>query len=321
MLLDPFLGWLVILVVAVGFVDFFIGSEGRKKVRARIETWWLHLEYIRLPQAGREEAKFWLAVMERSFGVSFWSRQRIYSCAVFLIIVFALVYVGVELSRLQRGMSIRLPFQGMHMITNPGGNYAFLIVSIWLTHLICRISVGRVSGRFETLKFALIWLITIVISVFGAFIVETQLKVFLQRSLCWVFSWSFIACDNWDPNFSFRNEAELFAESAEVVLSWTMYVLANPDGLWEYVQYHFELLVMDKYQNAYSIAVSISIIFMRLLILLFFVVGWMAARHVHRFASTVLYRVTESEKGPLTVVAAGIAALAKVIQTIITTLM
>ena len=53
---------------AVGaFIDFYIGKPGQRRVRDRLEMWWLRLSDVRWGNFGRGEALFAVQVMDRIF--------------------------------------------------------------------------------------------------------------------------------------------------------------------------------------------------------------------------------------------------------------
>lgn len=60
-----------------GAIDFVIGPTRQKRLKDRLETWWLRLSYVRWRNLGREEALFAVQVMDRLFGSRLFSPRRV----------------------------------------------------------------------------------------------------------------------------------------------------------------------------------------------------------------------------------------------------
>ena len=70
---------LTFVVVFAGFgaaIDFWIGKDGQKRVRDRLETWWLEFSYVDIRTFGRSEAVYASRIIRTVFG-SFFSVRRI----------------------------------------------------------------------------------------------------------------------------------------------------------------------------------------------------------------------------------------------------
>jgi len=79
-----------------GYIDFWLGKKGAKRVRELLEDWWLRLGYVRLGNFGREETLFAVNVMDFLFGRSLFSKRRLVSCgAVALACVVLLISPGI----------------------------------------------------------------------------------------------------------------------------------------------------------------------------------------------------------------------------------
>lgn len=68
---------------AGAFVDFYIGKDGQKHVKDRLETWWYRLSDIPIRAVGREEALNALRVIDYLFGPKLFSWKRLRSAAIF----------------------------------------------------------------------------------------------------------------------------------------------------------------------------------------------------------------------------------------------
>lgn len=318
-ILDPFTVWLLIFVGMVGLVDFLLGPEGRKKIRLRMEDWWLHLKDVRLPKAGKEEATLCLKCVEYGFGASCLSVRRFVACLVYLMAVFVLAYMASELVRIFDGMPLRPPFMGVHYNTNPSANYLTLFISIAITHYLLKVSIARISGgRFESAKFGLVLVATIVVSIVSLVVVENCVKDGIARFLCIIAPNEKVlfSCEKLPKDFNTWQLLTIFVGEFSNTWDDLMLIVERPSVLFLAFSAQFDRLVNGTASTFYSLAVSYSVIMLRVLIMVLFVVGWAVARRAHDFASLVLYRLTEAEKGPLTALAAGLAALAKILETI-----
>lgn len=76
-------------------MDFWIGREGQKRVRNRIEDWWLRMSYINLRSFGREESLFAVEVIDRLFGRKFFSERRLVSVSI-VVSVAIIASLGVR---------------------------------------------------------------------------------------------------------------------------------------------------------------------------------------------------------------------------------
>jgi len=63
-------------------VDFYIGKPGQRRVKDRLEMWWLRLSDVRWGNFGRGEALFAVQVMDRIFGSEFSRHWRARETAV-----------------------------------------------------------------------------------------------------------------------------------------------------------------------------------------------------------------------------------------------
>jgi hypothetical protein len=74
-------------LVGGALIDFYIGKPGQRRVRDRLETWWLRLSDVRWGNFGREEALFAVEVMDRLFG------RRLFSFRRMLVVVLTSAFV------------------------------------------------------------------------------------------------------------------------------------------------------------------------------------------------------------------------------------
>ena len=71
-------------------IDFWLGKSGDKRLKERLENWWLTLSYLKWSSFGREEANFALEKMDDIFG-GFISVRRLIIMTVLFVIGFAVL--------------------------------------------------------------------------------------------------------------------------------------------------------------------------------------------------------------------------------------
>jgi hypothetical protein len=76
------------------FLDFYIGKEGQKRLKGRLEHWWLAVSEIRWSNFGREEGLYALTLIDNIFGPRFFSLKRLRTCFAMTLIVAVGVFLG-----------------------------------------------------------------------------------------------------------------------------------------------------------------------------------------------------------------------------------
>jgi|HubBroStandDraft_4_1064222.scaffolds.fasta_scaffold177132_2 hypothetical protein len=80
---------------AVGvFIDFYIGKSGQRRVKDRLETWWIKFSDIRWDTIGRAESEFAIHFMDRFFGKRLISIKRWLVVSITTIVITGYVVVG-----------------------------------------------------------------------------------------------------------------------------------------------------------------------------------------------------------------------------------
>jgi hypothetical protein len=84
--------WPIILFGSCGgFIDFLIGKTGQEGCRNWLLKWWVKFDDIRWNNFGRKEGMFAARLISRLFGERIWSRRRIGSGVLLMMIVLSLV--------------------------------------------------------------------------------------------------------------------------------------------------------------------------------------------------------------------------------------
>jgi hypothetical protein len=130
---------------AGAFFDFWLGRAGDRRLRSWMETWWLRMSYVRIGNFGREEALFAVAVMDRIFGPSLWSRRRLISTAYVGAIA---IFIGIAIPLIlgivrQDEIALDRPF---NFIEVPW-ELALFAVSVSLTQLTARGVAGVLTQK------------------------------------------------------------------------------------------------------------------------------------------------------------------------------
>jgi hypothetical protein len=311
------MGWLdaaLWLIVVIWIADFILGPDGRKTLQSRLEDLWLWFDGVSWKHAGQKEANFCLAVMERLFGKRAFSLRRVLSAVTYMLLAYAAIYSASEIARIQRSLPFRWPNTEAHNHAEVPGTFIVLFVGLSLTLWICREAVMRFAGtRFETLKFTATLAVTLAVSLIThALVFPTGLTLYslgvcevghvlgLEGAICseylsyrlWPLVWSLI----WGG------------------VSMCGYLVGHPWDLFNFFNYEFEQLVINQNAFVYSIAAGLSILLLRLGLTSFFLFGWALRRPLHKVTSLVLYRLSQSEKGVLALLAMALAALIKLLR-------
>ncbi len=234
--------------------------------------------------------------------------HRFVGCGIFLGLVFSIVYVVSEIWRFSLGLPFRWPGTGMHYSTKPAINYPLLWVSIGVTHWLCATSIGKFEKRrYATYLYLLMMVFTLITSLALTMLMEFIVKdsiISNGNCLFRVYFGGDPLCKGAGPLNSLGDRIHVF------FLPFPSYVLGGASGLLYYVTHPnhafaplynsiLALSVDDKeFVNAYSMAVSYSVVVLRVLVTGLFVVGWSIARSGHKVLSFLVYRFSESEKGP-----------------------
>jgi len=246
--------------------EFYGGKELNKKIRAKLEEWWIRLSYVTWPTVGLAEARFSLAVLERLVGATI-SVRRVIAIAVVLLAYnfYLFYYLDASDSFVEEVLDHPLEF-----VLHQGILGAQVFISLWVTHRILVVSINRLEGRkYSSLYFLLVLVATISVS---ALVSEAFMSVPMLLATDFVIADHFPELPMW---FSF------FAGSV------TVYVAIASDMLW----------------------------YLRLALFALFAASVLAGWGLQWVKATI-YRLTESEKGALTVISAfltGIAASIKLL--------
>ena len=309
---DPFLegcGW---FMACVFVLDFFVGSKGRAAIRDRLERAWLWFEYLPWKDAAEEEAKFTLHWIERIFGARTFSRRRLDSCLLLLGATIVAGYLAIESAKYVAGLPFSWPLTGVHFRTDAASSFIFVFVGIAITHWVCGYALTTIVGtRWATFKFVAVLCVSLWASLLTGIVVEWALKPAFNYATCRALNVmiSYDFC-----GFALTESAaqviELIEENVSIGLSNGLRIGHVTDS----IHAQFAAAVYGYPNNFYSQLTSFFVIALRLCASAFFLLGWGIGRYAHRALSLVIYRFSESEKGILTLFAAALAGLGKLIQ-------
>jgi hypothetical protein len=316
--IDSFAIVLAATVFLVGCLDFLLGKSGRKQLQSGLETFWLRLSYVKLPTLGLDEAQSFLRFLDSVFGPRLVSWRRLFSVALFVVVLIVFAYLTFEASRVASGKPLRWPFIAPHWETGFPGQVVPAMISISITRMIvsgCVRLVGRV--QFSTLAFlvacALAGYISTVFTfalgyIFGPIqdMVVSAIGIGVHyithlddvtQGREYVFKYAF---PFWWSQIKIGFALAYGATRAPFVAAYLLFSLAQEN----------DWLVRTWYD--YCIALGFGGI--RILFAIAFIGSWIFLPPVKWISSLIMLRLAESERGALTAVATGLALLAKLLQ-------
>ena len=174
---DTFAIVLAGLVVAIACLDFLLGKAGRRKLQARLETFWLKLSYVKLPTLGLNEAQSFVLFLDVGFGQRLFSWHRFLSTALYVSTVICAAYITFESVRVASGQEFRWPFTEIHWNTGFPAQVLPGMISISVTRLMvngCIRVVGQ--SRWSTLVFLLAIGVAAYVSILFSFVIGIALE-------------------------------------------------------------------------------------------------------------------------------------------------
>lgn len=318
--IDAFTIVLGAIVLTLSVVDFLLGKQGRQVLQSRIETYWLKLSYIKLPTLGIDEAAGFVRFMDVIFGSRLFSVHRVISTSVFVAVMICLGYLAIEGARVATGQTLRWPFVGVHWATGFPVQVLPAMVSISISRGIVAGSV-RVFGRMKwgTLPFLvavgaagyLSVVIPITVS-FGFMPAEYMVRDIVD------YAYNYITK---------LDETELTGETqhvfhfAPLAYSYTMIgvSLSKIALLHPYLAFQMFMGLAfhnDLVRGLYDFFIAMGVGAIRIGFAVAFLASWVFLTPLQWISSLLLLRLSEADRGVLTIVAAGLALLAKLIQEI-----
>lgn len=316
------------LVAIVACADFLTGKEGRKYIQKHLEDWWLYLQYVRFRTVGIEEITFTLTLFDKIFGRRFFSTKRFISCLIYYIAAISLFYVLVESYRYRHGMLWRPPFSDPHYATGFPAHIFSIMFSITLTRFILYKSKAMVRygsfGIFMTILALLISsgfpfslsIITQPLVLRIEDLLEAILSALFRENYRAIVAPILLTAHFWYVQVLYIRNVYLgvyeffFGYFTGTPSNTTMTFTVSP--FWH--AFRTASLIDDSLIEYYRSFVDLSVQSIRLFFAAVFLFCWSAARPLHWLTSLLIYRFAEAEKGPLTIFAAALAALAKLIQ-------
>jgi hypothetical protein len=94
---------------AGAFIDFYIGKDGQKRVKDRLDSWRRRLLEIKIEEVGRAEAQNALRVIDYLFGPKLFSWKRLKSAIIFKLVSLC-IYPGLYIAAAAVGL-VRIDFE------------------------------------------------------------------------------------------------------------------------------------------------------------------------------------------------------------------
>jgi hypothetical protein len=316
--LDGFGIALLILVVALAVIDFLMGKPGRQKLQSILESWWLKLSYIRLPTLGLSEAQSFVEFIDRVFGRRLLSRHRLVSTAVLVTILVSIAYLILETSQVTSGPP-RWPFAAEYM------RWPFQVilamVSISITRALVTTCLRAVKGyRWGTPIF--LFAIGLAGYLSAAIVTTMAMSLFpLESLITGYFAEALRLVTHSDvakfyqPPSTTQFFLPLLSWMAMTGVRVSRPALYDPVGAWDFfINFALDLNMVGPW---YDFFIALGVGAIRILFAVVFLASWMFLPPLKWISSLILLRLAEAERGALTVIAAGGAVLAKLIQELI----
>ena len=295
----------VVLSAGVGaIIDFLIGPTGQKKLRDKLEDWWIRFDDVRLENFGRKEAEYAAYVIDRMFGRRLfgWKRWIVSFSIILFFVAFGYFYMVWYVQML-------LPIRQSFMIGIPG-------LAVGLVGLALSLSATRIIATVVIqLSNDGIWRNLIV---FTLFFIATIALISLWLPIVRTFSFIFTVTLEYligpvSIDMVIRKSIDVsHQQMTELIRRYGSLSFDTPDSL----IYRFSFLTnrqeMLEWQHLFPsiFALSFSAFFspvLRLVIALVFLLSFMFRPLVRAPISLLWRRLIEIEK-PIFTVAFGIVA-------------
>lgn len=326
---NPLNLWIFLFIGFVAAVDFFIGSAGRKKIQSKLEDLWISYDDVGIKNFGKKEAEFTLGLFDYLFSSRFFSFRRFMSAAVLVLLNIVVFYLMIESYRWYNGLAVRLPFSEFHFYTGfPGtiiptmislsltrnwlyisirglkdlkwSNFMFLtslVILSCLSYLIYAFDVGPAMSEAISQIFVFFQdvILTTIKAEINTQMIGDRLSMIVNRiifNIHGILNGDLYSALSYGPTapFSMALKAETPSDYCDIECIKTTY---------------------GYLQIAYTQFNDLMLFLVRIILTFSFLVFWFSFGFLHNLTSTLLYRLAESEKGPLTLIAAAIAACIK----------
>lgn len=307
------------VVMLVGFVDFMRGVEGQKRVRQRLENWWLSLQYTKWRDLGKREASTFLGLMDRVFGLRLVSLRRLVSAFALTLLILAM------------GVGIRLLIGGggVHFLSDSHRLFldSFLTlmvyvvplgIGIWVTQWVGRFALNRPGTKIPPNLFFLAVLYVQIVATSAISVILGYASVFVEIFDLYVTMHTTADPEVWIAMDKVTQVAYFIPDMRMLIILSPMHLLLVDVFL--YLK-QFEILYGQTSRQSpmflshwLTFLVPPAINLIRLLAAGLFLLCWLFGATLRGSLSAIVLRLAETEKGTLTLVAGGIGAAAKLIQ-------
>jgi len=279
---------------AGALVDFLLGKVGQKRVRAALESWWIHFADVRLSTFSVREAAFAARLLNTCFG-TFLSLRRVSSA----LVITAIAFLGWKLW-LDQGFAItyrpeRYGVVLVHYLFNLGTFWLTTSFNLWLAQRLTQI--GFLSSRMQFLLYVgglalqLLLMFTIGYEFHGLFFQLVGIEILYDHD---IHAPTYYLERTVDFSRHLWNDFELRIPYAGDVFNGSFA--------------DFQTFLQPVYAHAASL--------IRLFMMLAFVLS-ILLRPFQQFVLLVLARLIESEKPILTMFFGGLAAIAATVQKVL----
>ncbi len=320
MSIDAFTIVLGAIVLVLSAIDFLLGKQGRKELQSRIETYWLKLSYIKLPALGINEATGFVRFIDIVFGSRLFSVHRVISTSAFVALMICLGYFVIEGARIATGHTLRWPFVGVHWATGFPVQVLPAMVSISISRGIVAGSI-RLFGRMKWGTLPLLVavgtagylsvIIPITVS-FGFVPAEYMVRDIVDYALTYVTKID--EANSTEERQSVFYFAPLAYAYTMIGVSLSKVALLHPYSAFQMfmgLAFH-----NDMVRGLYDFFIAMGVGGIRIVFAVAFFGSWVFLTPLQWISSLLLLRLSEADRGALTIVATGLALLAKIVQEI-----